>query len=169
VVFDISWEAMRFFPPDEYQATVGSVYTCVELKLRAMLPLAVIEHIGSSSVPGLWSKGDLDVWVGVSPSAFSGSVDVLTKHGFRVKSDTLQTSELRAFVSDAFAVAVGIQLVAIGSKFEFFRTFRDRLRQSPELRERYNRLKKECADLDEKGYRTIKSQFIESVLASTFE
>ena len=105
---------------------------------------------------------------GDTPIQTSRSPFDQTKHGYKVKEDTLQTSELRAFVSDA-AVAVGIQLVAIGSKFEFFRTFRDRLRRSPELREQYNRLKRECADLDENRYRTIKSQFIESVLASEFE
>ncbi|CAM3686628.1 hypothetical protein VIAQ111709_07315 [Vibrio aquimaris] len=46
-----------------------------------MLPDAVIEHIGSSSIPNAISKGDLDILVGINASELEKAVTRLTTLG----------------------------------------------------------------------------------------
>jgi GrpB-like predicted nucleotidyltransferase (UPF0157 family) len=59
---------------------------------------------------------------------------------------------------------VAFQLVVKGSEFESFIKFRDQLRQSPELVQTYNNLKKRCENLDMIDYRIEKNKFISAIL-----
>ncbi|HEX6901685.1 MAG TPA: GrpB family protein [Thermoanaerobaculia bacterium] len=158
---------MRFLEPEMYQPRARAVYETVATQLRALLPDALIEHIGSSAIAGAISKGDLDVFVAVSRDKFSEAIAAIESCGFRIKSNTLRTDQLCPFESDNYALDVGIQLVERGSHFEFFRRFRDLMNADPWLRDRYNQLKREAEPLDEQSYRVLKSDFIEAVLAQT--
>lgn len=149
-----------------YQPLAEAVYETIAAQLRSVLPGATIEHIGSSAIPGAISKGDLDIFVGVSPGEFSKATEAINGLGFRAKPDTLQTEQLCPFEGGSFPLDVGIQLVERGSRFEFFRWFRDLVKRDSVLRDRYNQLKRDAEPLDENAYRTLKSDFIEAVLAS---
>jgi GrpB-like predicted nucleotidyltransferase (UPF0157 family) len=59
---------------------------------------------------------------------------------------------------------VALQVVANGSEFECFLAFRDRLRASADLVEKYNTLKRSCEGWPQDKYREKKSAFIEYVL-----
>lgn len=84
--------------------------------------------MGSSSVPGAVSKGDLDTYGGVDPQENASAVLALIDCGYREKLDTLRTSELRILVAQE---DLALQVLAAGSQYEFFIRFRDLLRSNP--------------------------------------
>ena len=151
-------ESLEFFSRNE------NIFISLKKELMPILPVARIEHIGSSSVKGAISKGDLDVFIGVHQSSFEMGVEKVKTIGFYEKDGTLKTESLRMMITDKYREDVAIQIVANGSEFECFIQFRDILRSSVELVEEYNRLKLECKGMSHDEYRDIKSSFIEGVL-----
>jgi GrpB-like predicted nucleotidyltransferase (UPF0157 family) len=152
---------MKFYEQDEYQEKCSAIFLELQSEISAVLPSAQIEHIGSSSVPGAISKGDLDIYVGVDPQAHESAVLTLIDCGYKEKLDTLRTPELCMLVAQE---DIALQVVAVGSQYEFFLRFRDLLRSKPDLVRKYNELKLSCVGFSEKQYRVIKSRFIEEVL-----
>lgn len=152
---------MKFYEQDEYQEKCSALFLKIKSEISAVLPSAQIEHVGSSSVPGAISKGDLDIYVGVDPQAHEGAVLALIDCGYREKLDTLRTPELCMLVAQE---DIALQVVAAGSQYEFFIRFRDLLRSKPDLVKQYNDLKLSCTDFSVEQYRAIKSRFIEEVL-----
>ena len=156
---------MRFFRAEEYQPLARETYDRIAVRLRQLMPEAVIEHIGSSAIQGASSKGDLDIYVGVDRNEFPEAIAAIESLGFSIKQGTLRNDELCPFESHQDErLDVGLQLVARGSRFEFFLRFRDLMNADPSLRERYNLLKRESEALDEYSYRSRKSDFIKSLL-----
>ena len=155
---------LRFIEPSKYQEKCEALYRNFKDRIEAIVPTALIVHIGSSSIPGLISKGDLDIYVGVEESEHADSVEKLTDAGYTIKKDTLRTEQLCMLETENRNVA--LQIVARGSKFDrAFLSFSERMRSSEALKERYNQLKRESIDLSETEYRERKAKFIESVLA----
>ena len=152
---------MKFYEQDEYQEKCSVLFLKLQSEILAVLPSAQVEHIGSSSVPGAISKGDLDIYIGVDSQAHESAVQALIDCGYKEKSDTLRTPELCMLVAQE---DVGLQVVATGSQYEFFIRFRDILRSKPDLVRKYNDLKLSCSGFSEEQYRAIKSGFIEEVL-----
>ncbi|MGF1747174.1 GrpB family protein [Vibrio cionasavignyae] len=154
---------MQFYKADEYQASCENLYRKYELKIAALLPEAIIEHIGASSIPNAVSKGDLDILVCVNGSELEKSVRLLSTLGFKEKSNTLRTPEL-CMLEHSSGEDVAFQVVAKGAEFDFFMRFRDKLRESPVLVQQYNELKISCTGWAHEEYRRKKSDFIEHVL-----
>ncbi|AQA20114.1 hypothetical protein BST95_02605 [Halioglobus japonicus] len=136
-------------------------------RIAVLLPDAVVEEIGATSIPGALTKGDVDIFVGVSEASFELSVNVLCSNGFAPKVDTLQTDELRMLESDDKNMDLACQVVVLGSRYDFFREFRDRLIADPSLVEAYNEVKLGHIHLPHKDYRDAKAEFIERVLYSS--
>ena len=156
---------MQFFHPKNYLKQATDAFILIKKKIKYALPTAKIEHIGSSAIFGALSKGDLDVFVGVSSEEFENSLKKLEGLGFKIKKGTLRTSSLCMFETFDYKIDVGIQLVELGSEFENFLTFRDLMNSNPSLVAKYNRLKEKSVRLKPDDYRKIKSQFIEKVLS----
>ncbi len=156
---------MIFLPGNQFKTLNDAVFERIATVLRKELPEAAIEHIGSSSVEGLCSKGDLDILVAVDREAFDLAINTIEALGFNIKQATMRTDSLCPFDSNDYEIDVGIQLIVNESQFEFFRTFRDALKGNAELRNQYNELKLKCEGMNEHQYREIKSKFIEDVLA----
>lgn len=154
---------MQFYLPLEYQQQCLSQFKDFQEKIHALLPNAKIEHIGSSAVNGLISKGDLDIYVEVPEPQLEAAIPLLKTLAFVEKQDTLRTPQLCMLEHQTKNCA--IQLVAKNSEFEFFLYFRDALRQSKLLQAQYNQLKQSCVDCDEDEYRIRKAKFIQAVLA----
>ncbi|MBM4950880.1 GrpB family protein [Vibrio parahaemolyticus] len=156
-------ENTQFYKADEYQASCENLYRKYELQISALLPSAIIEHIGASSIPNAVSKGDLDILVGVNGNELEKAVKLLSTLGFNEKSDTLRTPEL-CMLESSSGEDVAFQVVANGSGFDLFVRFRDKLRESSELVQQYNELKMSCIGWAHEEYRQKKSAFIERVL-----
>lgn len=155
---------MKFLAPELYQERVSVLYSQVSNILKLQLPYAKIDHIGSSAIKNAYSKGDLDILVRVDAANFEKSRKIIEQLGYQVKQGNLRTSSLCMLESLDENADVAIQLIASGSEFEFFITFRDILNTTPELVVQYNNLKISSTGLTPEEYRHKKSIFIENIL-----
>jgi len=158
---------MKFYEENEYRSSCDVLFLKYKFAILKLIPHARIEHVGSTSVPGAISKGDLDVFIGVEPEVLEDSVKILKALNFREKIETLRTKEL--CMLESVSENVAFQIVANGSEFEFFIEFREKLRNSKELLNQYNQIKLKCSHLSEERYRNLKSEFIESVLQKSLQ
>ena len=154
---------MQFYPAEQYQAACREMFERYERDIKKLLPTARVEHVGASSIPLAVSKGDLDIFVGVELSELEDAAERLTTLGFKEKLDTLRTPEL-CMLESISSDDVAVQVVANASEFECFLVFRDKLRASADLVEKYNTLKMSCEGWQQDKYREKKSAFIEYVL-----
>ena len=157
---------MEFLEPNAYQTSARKLFDELSSAIRRALPASRIEHIGSSAIDGMLSKGDLDLFVGVEAQEFPVAIAAVESLGFRIKTESFRNESLCPFESAAYPLPVGLQLVANRSEFECFITFRDRLSADENLRSAYNQLKRNASSLSGDEYRQLKSAFIENVLAS---
>jgi GrpB-like predicted nucleotidyltransferase (UPF0157 family) len=151
--YDPAWPHRFALERDRIHAALGSV------AIR-------IEHIGSTSVPGLAAKPIVDVLVTVAdPEA-----DELFGGALKAASYELRVRELghRMFRTPARDIQVHVWADE-DREIDRYLRFRDRLRDSPERRREYERLKRELAQRDWPDinhYANAKGPFIESVLAA---
>ena len=155
---------MKFYSSSQFFERNQVAFEDIRSEVQSVLPSARVEHVGASAISGLISKGDLDVFVGVDLQEFDEAVSKLKLLGCREKQDTLRTGSLCMLVVERYEWDAAIQLVANGSEYEFFLKFRDKLAESPNLVEQYNKLKAECTGMKGDEYREVKSRFIEEVL-----
>ena len=128
-----------------------------------------IEHIGSTSVPGLGAKPIIDILV-VVPNSMDESVYLLRLQaaGYVLRVREPDWYEHRMFRTPE--KDVHIHVFSLGcQEIERYLTFRERLRQNVEDRNLYERMKRELAtkdwtDMDE--YARAKTQLIEHVIAT---
>ncbi|CAK1960868.1 GrpB family protein [Vibrio crassostreae] len=155
---------MKFYRAEQYQTACHEMFARYERGIKKLIPNARVEHVGASSIPSAVSKGDLDIFVGIESSELEYAAEQLTTLGFKEKLDTLRTPEL-CMLESTSGDDVALQVVANGSEFECFLTFRDKLRANPALVQQYNTLKISCEGWPQEEYREKKATFIEHVLA----
>jgi GrpB-like predicted nucleotidyltransferase (UPF0157 family) len=140
----------------------------------ALVPIeATIEHIGSTSVPGLAAKPVIDVLVGVRVLAdVESKIAALGACGYGyVQKYERELPTRRYFLkSSVSSLRVHVHAVERGSRlWREHLGFRDALRMDPGLRVRYQQLKLQLAAVhadDKSAYTAAKAPFIQSVLAS---
>lgn len=128
----------------------------------------LIEHMGSTAVPGLAAKPILDILVGYPEGAA-----VAPYIGVFVRQEYVHRGENeipgREFFRRGNPRAYHVHLAAIdGAFWRDHLAFRDRLRTDDELRDRYAALKRELAaryPLDREAYIAGKESFVKEVLA----
>jgi GrpB-like predicted nucleotidyltransferase (UPF0157 family) len=138
--------------------------------------LVTIEHIGSTSVPGLAAKPVIDVLLGTrSREDIESKIKPLGEIGYSyVPKYEIEIPTRRYFVkASATSLRVHLHAVELSSRiWQAHLAFRDRLRADAPLRYQYQTLKlrlaEEFAD-DKAAYTDGKSPFIQAVLASVFE
>jgi len=148
----------------QYQDQAAATFAAVAAEVARLVPHAIIEHIGASSIPGAISKGDLDICLLVPAQDHARSVEALEAAGYVAKAGTLRTPALCMLLSADTTMDVALQVVARGSEFEFFLHFRDALRADPALVTQYNQLKQRFASDGMDRYRDEKARFIKAVL-----
>ncbi len=107
-----------------------------------------IEHVGSTAVPGLISKPILDVAVGLQPATAAQVVnEVLERNGFEYRGDHGdQGGRLFALNVRPQRRVAHLHVVDYGdARWRRYLTFRDRLRDDADARERYAAAKRELA------------------------
>lgn len=132
-----------------------------------------IEHIGSTSIPGLAAKPILDIAIGL---ASMGDLDDIRKKleavGFIYRGDTRGDGEF-LFVQEKEKDTRTHHLHVLDKNSASFRDyllFRNKLRENDMLREAYQELKKTLAkkfENDRGAYTRGKASFIQGVLAGT--
>jgi GrpB-like predicted nucleotidyltransferase (UPF0157 family) len=139
-------------------------------RIRAVLGERVVrlEHIGSTSVPGLAAKPIIDVLLVVPDSADEPAyVPDLEAAGYVLVIREPGWFQHRAFKGPD--TDVNLHVYSPGcQEIERYLIFRDRLRASPEDRARYQRAKRELAERDwtyVQQYADAKSEVVEEIIA----
>jgi len=132
---------------------------------------AVIEHIGSTAVPGLGSKPVIDVMVGVPALAVAEErIRALESAGYEyVQEYETQLPNRRYFRKPRLGTRMfHLHCVVTGTDLWIRHlAFRDYLRAHPEAAAAYYRLKEDLATrVTKEEYTEAKRPFIEQVLAS---
>jgi GrpB-like predicted nucleotidyltransferase (UPF0157 family) len=129
-----------------------------------------IEHIGSTSVPGLAAKPIIDILVVVPDSADeSAYLPRLEAAGYVLRVREPDWNEHRMFRTPEQDVHIHIYSTGC-PEIERNLTFRDRLRRNPDDRNRYEQTKRELAAKewpDMNAYAEAKTEVIESILAAS--
>jgi GrpB-like predicted nucleotidyltransferase (UPF0157 family) len=145
-------------------------YTREEDRIRTVLgPRALlVEHVGSTSVPGLAAKPCIDiVLVVVDSSDESGYLPDLQEAGYQLKLREPAWHEHRLLIDHEPDVQVHVFTVR-STEVERMLAFRDRLRTHPEDRDLYRRTKRELAARRwayVQDYADAKSSVVEDILA----
>jgi GrpB-like predicted nucleotidyltransferase (UPF0157 family) len=158
----------------DYDPEWPHLFSRIECKLREHVgTLAVaIEHVGSTSVPGLAAKPIIDIEIVIaSVYQFPSIKERLEKFGY-IHRGPIGVPGREAFscVIDLPAHHLYVCETGAGPLREHL-CFRDALRQSPELAAAYAALKRNLAEqhrYDRDAYTEAKTSFIRSVIASPF-
>lgn len=156
---------MRLFSSAELKAKSDLLFHRWKIIIESEIPCSRVEHVGSTSIVGALTKGDIDLYVEVPAGSHKDAVATLESLGFRKKQDT-HRDEALCMLESMETSDLALQVVARGSVYEFFLKFRDALNADPDLLGRYNLLKESCSGVPAEEYRRRKAIYIEGVLAS---
>ncbi|MEO5918963.1 MAG: GrpB family protein, partial [Candidatus Limnocylindrales bacterium] len=114
--------------------------------VRALRPELVVEHIGSTAVPGLPGKGIVDLSVEVEPSEIRSIVETLYGMGFQPQPGPDPWPPTRPMLVGAVEVdgdefRIHFHVQPTGGDQRRDKAFRDALRSDPELTREYTELK----------------------------
>ncbi len=127
-----------------------------------------IEHIGSTSIPGLSSKPIIDIAVLIEHIDDAESfINDLEKIGYSYDPNGIGTERhfLRKYGEDNFHLSIAYKNQ--GGFWPRQISFRDYLRNHPDLRDEYDKLKKDLLQQDPSGsdeYISGKTEFVYKVL-----
>lgn len=147
-----------------------------ELLLVFATTMIAVEHIGSTSVPGLAAKPVIDVLLGARSLAdIEAKIKPLTNIGYTYVSKYERELPMRRYFVKSSATSLRVHLhgVELDSRlWQEHLAFRDALRTDTALRSQYQSLKLHLAQTfadDKSAYSAAKSPFIASVLSTLFE
>ncbi len=133
-----------------------------------------MEHIGSTAVPGLAAKPIIDVLIGIEKlDDVAACTPLLLARGWDFPEEYNRTLTGRRFFLKRDSGGVRTHhahfVVHEGALWNEYITFRDKLRASDELRDRYERLKRDLASKfhdQRERYTASKTDFVKEVLES---
>ena len=154
---------------EEYDARWPERFADEERRIRGALGDSALrlEHVGSTSVPGLIAKPRIDMLFVVSdPAAEETYVPALEAAGYTLRIREPDWHEHRMFRGPETAVNLHVH-GPDSPEIERMLSFRDHLRTHPEDRERYAAAKRELAAREWRymqDYADAKSEVIEAIL-----
>jgi GrpB-like predicted nucleotidyltransferase (UPF0157 family) len=154
----------------EYNPDWPRLYEREAARIRSVLGDRVVqlEHIGSTSVPGLCAKPIIDVLLAVPDSADeAGYLPALEAAGYRLVIREPQWNEHRCFKGPDTNVNLHVYSPGCAEIDRYLR-FRERLRSNENDRELYARTKRELAARTWKyiqNYADAKSDVVDAILA----
>ena len=158
---------------ESYDPTWTNAFAAEAERLRQHFALTrltlVLEHMGSTAVPGLAAKPILDILAGYPEgAAVTPYIDAFKAADYVHRED--QEIAGREFFRRGNPRSYHVHLTAIGSRFwHDHLVFRDRLRADEALRDAYAELKQDLAarfPLDREAYLAGKESFVNEVLSS---
>jgi GrpB-like predicted nucleotidyltransferase (UPF0157 family) len=153
-----------------YDAAWPAEYEREAAKVRAALGegARVLEHVGSTSIPGMAAKPIIDIVLGVADSADETAyVPALTAQGYRLHIREPDWHEHRLLKGDA--PVVNLHVFTVGDhEIERMVAFRDRCRRHPDELALYLATKRELASRTWRHvqhYANAKAEVVEAIIA----
>lgn len=132
------------------------------------VPVVAIEHVGSTSVPGLFAKPIIDVDIIVRREWVGAAIAALSAAGYTHQGD-LGVIDREAFLAPDRNPARHVYVCVENTlHVRNHLAVRNTLRQDSELRDRYAEVKRQLAsnvEMDSAGYVAGKSAVLQDVLA----
>jgi GrpB-like predicted nucleotidyltransferase (UPF0157 family) len=132
----------------------------------------LIEHVGSTSVPGLAAKPIIDIVMAVADSANESSyVTPLAAHGYELRIREPNWYQHRVLKGPETDINLHVFTIGCPEVNRMIR-FRDRLRRTPDDRKLYGVTKRELAKRDWEfiqNYADAKTEVIERIIARSNE
>lgn len=130
-----------------------------------------VQHVGATAVPGLLTKGDLDIIIRVDRAEFGAVVAALGAWYTSGHPDNWLAGESAAFtlppLPELDKVAGAVQVVSVGGTHDIFLRVRDLLRQHEHWREEMNDTNRRARHLGDTQYRAHKQTVYQRLLAWT--
>jgi GrpB-like predicted nucleotidyltransferase (UPF0157 family) len=135
----------------EWDPKTVDVAARVNELVQARRPDLTVEHIGSTSVPGLPGKGIVDLSIETTPDDIPGVVDLLYDLGFGPQPGPdpwppTRPMPVGSYELDGHQYRIHLHVQPIGGDFPRDIAFRDALRNDPDLRKQYELLKRGITD-----------------------
>ncbi len=158
---------------DQYDPQIPAVFTAVQKILRQHMGEVVVEHIGSTAIPGMPGKNVINVLIPVEQERFGELLDTLDTLGFMEHPYVVEPEDRPLRVAEIEhgrgVYGIHLHLTPHGSKdHRNALYFRDYLRGHPEAQKAYAALKETALKKsvgNPSKYRELKNQFIEQILA----
>ncbi len=151
---------LNFIPSNQISKEANSLFSKEKTKLLELFPNADVQHVGSTSIPGSLTKGDLDINIRVSKEDFDITLNSL-KQIYEVNQPENWTKTFASFKNNNMEIPLGVQLTVKNSEYDDFYKLRDLLINDPELLKEYNEMKFKFQDKNIDDYRKEKSEFFE--------
>lgn len=156
---------------NKYSEKYKQVFNKEKSKLKKIFPRAKIEHVGSTSIPGLGGKGIIDIAIKTPRNKLNQFMKKLEKLRYEPNLKH-PVDDRRAFLQKRIKYGgkerrIHIHLVIDNKFWNSFIVFRDYLRNHDEERDTYARIKKEAtkhAKGKGKKYRDYKESFLKRIL-----
>jgi GrpB-like predicted nucleotidyltransferase (UPF0157 family) len=154
----------------DYDPSWPLLYDAEAAKIRAALgeDAIVLEHVGSTSIPGLCAKPLIDIVLGVADSADETSyVPALTAQGYRLHLREPDWAQHRVMKGDLPPVNLHVFTAGSGEITRML-AFRDRCRNDPDERRLYEEAKRALAAQTWRHvqhYANAKGDVVEAIIA----
>jgi acyl-CoA thioester hydrolase len=130
--------------------------------IRALVPHAHVEHVGATAVPGLPTKGDLDLQVRVHRERFEDAKETLARH-YRPYDHAYQAPDGASFDVDHPRHPAMLHLTVIDSEADEQWVFRELLREDPALLSSFRQLRHAFDGRPMDDWRAAKSKVFEGM------
>lgn len=158
-------EKVYFYPSENFQPKTKNVLNKIRRELLLVFPSAEAYDMGSTSIPGLLTKGDLDINLRVGKKDYKRAISYMSKSFDRSQLENWNDG-FASFASkgDIEGIPVGIQITVKGHEEDKFFKQLELLKSDPSLIKKYNDIKKEYNGREMDDYRKAKWKFIEDNL-----
>ena len=117
-------EVVHFEKSEYFRLKADELFNEQRRILQTKLPFADIQHVGGTVIPGLLTKGDLDINVRVQSEDFEGAVELL-KELYEINQPENWSDVYASFKNDdSYILPLGIQ-VSVGTRTVFCRSWID--------------------------------------------
>jgi GrpB-like predicted nucleotidyltransferase (UPF0157 family) len=122
-----------------------------------------IQHVGGSSIPGVITKGDIDICILTNTESINLISSTLLQSILKHHPE-LWTDDFNLFHTEKYGYPTDIIVVVRGTTRDSFVLFRDTLRNDKKLVDEYNIIKKNILGTDKQTQRDAKIPFIKKVI-----
>jgi uncharacterized protein len=148
-----------------FQPAAAEIVEQIAALVEPLTAGADVQDMGATAIPGLLTKGDVDVNVRVAAGDFAPLVEFLGRR-FEINQPQNWTEGFASFADETnYALPVGVQVTILCHADDVYIAQRDRLAARPDLIAEYNQLKSGYEGSDMDDYRTAKWAFIDAHLS----